>query len=191
MNLHKQIKNLFNDKRIILKNTTEKYTETSTIMINEINQAAPDVVLDLGCGNNIYKGKIKNLIGVDILDNNLQDVKAPLENLPFEDNYADFVLALGSINFGDDELIDKQLSELKRVSKLNATVFFRVLEQHNLEPYYPWTIEKVLEKTHKHNFHCIEMPRHIYRTRRPYKEHDIRTGNRSLTRIYCKWKVIK
>lgn len=190
MNLHTQIKNLFNDKQI-LKNAVTKYAETSTKMIDEINCANPDVVLDLGCGNNIYKGKIKNLIGVDILDNNLQDVYAPLEDLPFVDNYADFVLALGSINFGNDELIDKQLSELRRVSKPNAKVFFRVLEQHSLEPYYPWTIEKVLEKTKTHSFYLIEMPKHIYRTRRPYKEHDVRTGNRSLERIYCTWRVIK
>jgi len=190
MNLHTQIKNLFNDEHV-LQHPIEKYEETSTIMIDEINRANPDVVLDLGCGNNIYKGKIKNLIGVDILDNNLQDVNAPIEDLPFDDNYADVVLALGSINFGDDELIDKQLSELKRVSKPNAKVFFRVIEQHKLEPYYPWTLEKVLERTQKHGFYCVEMPRHIYRTRRPHKEHDDRTGNRSLTRIYCVWKVIK
>ena len=190
MNFHKQIKNLFNDKQV-RENAIIKYTETSNSMIDEINSANPDVVLDLGCGNNIYKGKIKNLVGVDILDNNLQDVYAPIEDLPFDDNYADFVLALGSINFGDDTLIDKQLSELKRVSKPNAKVFFRVLAEHNMEPYYPWTLDKILEKTKKHNFYCVDMPKYIHRTTRSYKEHDDRTGNRSMQRLFCVWRVNK
>ena len=89
------------------------------------------------------------------------------------------------------ELIDKQLAELKRVSKPNAPVYFRVLAEHNMDPYYYWTIEKVLEKTNQFNFYCAKMPKIISRTTRSYKEHDDRTGNRSMQRLFCVWKVIK
>ena len=190
MELHKQIKHLFNDKQI-RPDAINKYAETAYQMINEINTINPNAVLDLGCGNNIYKGKIKNLIGIDILDNNLQDVNAPLENLPYDNDYADAILALGSINFGDEELIDKQFKEMIRVSKPGAIIYFRVMPEHNLKPYYPWTIEKVLQKTLQFNLSYIQEPKFIDRRRRSYLEHDLRTGERSLKRIFCQWKVNK
>lgn len=190
MNLHKLIKDLFNDKKPAPRAIT-KYNETGFDMINSINSTNPDVVLDLGCGNNIYKNQIKNLIGVDILDNNLQDINSPIESLPFEDNYADVVLALGSINFGDEKIINTQLNEVKRVCKNNGLIYFRVMAEHDLDPYYYWTLDKVKQKEKLYNFQPIVSPKYIKRTRYPYKEHDIRTGERSLERIFCIWKVVK
>ena len=190
MNLHEQIRNLFNEKKIT-PHAHNKFKETGDQMIKEINSLEPNIVLDVGCGNNIYKNKIKNVIGVDILDNNLQDVNAPIEDLPFDDNYADVILALGSINFGTDIIIDKQLAELKRVSKNKTKIYFRVISNHNLEPYYNWTMDKILNKTAKHKLKLLHMPKYIYRTRRSYKEHDARTGYRTLSRLFCVWEVCK
>ena len=190
MNLHKQIKNLFDQKKVTPEAIT-KFTETGWEMINEINNSNPGVVLDLGCGNNIYKGKINNLIGVDILDNKLQDIYSPIESLPFKDNYADVILALGSVNFGSEDLIDAQLQEIKRVSKPGARIYFRVLSGHHLQPYFNWTDEILYKKSKKYSFEFLQESKTITRNRRSYHEHDNRTGYRDLKRLYCIWKVNK
>ena len=83
--LHEQIKNIFNNKPL-RKYGWRKWPDCGDEMIAEINDLNPSLVLDLGCGNNIFKGHINNLIGVDILDNNKQDINAPIEDLPFDDN---------------------------------------------------------------------------------------------------------
>ena len=59
MNLHEQIRNLFNEKKIT-PHAHNKFKETGDQMIKEINSLEPNIVLDVGCGNNIYKNKIKD-----------------------------------------------------------------------------------------------------------------------------------
>lgn len=182
--LHEQIKKIFNDKPKRIKGW-QKWPDCSDEMIAEINSYKPELVLDLGCGTNIFKGHIDNIVGVDILDNNQQDINAPIEDLPFEDNSVDIALAFGSINFGDDNLIDKQLQETIRVCKPNARIYFRGI-QNNTAPWYEWTIQKVLEKTIKHNLNYIEVPRLIYR-----RQQSRYLPDRSMSRIFCVWSVKK
>ena len=182
--LHEQIKNIFNNKPL-RKYGWRKWPDCGDEMIAEINDLNPSLVLDLGCGNNIFKGHINNLIGVDILDNNKQDINAPIEDLPFDDNSVDIALAFGSINFGNDKLIDKQLKETIRVCKPDARIYFRGI-QNTATPWYEWTIQKVLEKTIKHNLNYIEMPRLIYR-----RQQSRYLPDRSMSRIFCVWSVKK
>lgn len=190
MNLHTKIKNLFNNKQLV-QNRLTKYVETGQKLIEEVNSYNPKIVLDLGCGDNIYKGKINNLIGIDILDDSKQDITAPIENLPFKDNYADVILALGSVNFGDDDLIDKQIREMKRVAKPDALIYLKILPEHNVDPYYFWTLNKLIKKTQQHNLYFLQMPKEIYRNSDAKPSHHEKTGFRSRKRLYCIWKVIK
>lgn len=184
MPLANDIKNIFNEKPIRTKGW-RKWPDCGDNLIKEINSYNPELVLDLGCGNNIFKNEINNLLGVDILDNGLQDINAPIEDLPFEDNSVDVVLAFGSVNFGDEKLIDKQLTEIIRVCKPKAKIYFRVIQESKY-PWYEWTIEKVLQKTKQHNLFCLEMPRIIYRLRQSRY-----LADRSMERIYCVWEVKK
>ena len=82
-------------------------------------------------------------------------------------------------------MIDKQLQETIRVCKPNARIYFRGIQESS-PPWYEWTIEKVLEKTKKHNLFCIEMPRIIYR-----RQQSRYLPNRSMSRIFCIWRVQK
>ena len=78
-----------------------------------INSLNPNLVLDLGCGDNRYKSLVKNLIGIDIAYDPNADIVGDFTTLDFEDNSVDAIIAYGSINFGDEELIIKQLQKLK------------------------------------------------------------------------------
>ncbi len=184
--LTNKIQTLFNGKPI-RKNAWRKYPITGKEFIKEINDLNPNLVLDLGCGNNIYKGHIKNIVGIDILNNNLQDFFCDIKNLPFKDNSVDIVLAFGSINFGDNTMIDLQLQEAIRVLKPGGRFYFRGIPNHLYSIYYKWTVEKIIEKTEKFNLNFIVEPKIIYKQTRTDPAHDIRTGLRHKERIYCVW----
>ena len=55
-------------KDIFQQGSTDIYRwpECATPMIDKINALKPDAVIDLGCGANLYKKWINNLVGVDI-----------------------------------------------------------------------------------------------------------------------------
>ena len=44
---------------------TKKFKYSGLAIIDEVNAMNPDNVIDIGCGYNEFKGKIKNLIGID------------------------------------------------------------------------------------------------------------------------------
>ena len=187
MTLTNKIQNLFNDKPI-RNNAWRKYSVTGLEFIDEVNNLKPNLVLDLGCGNNIYKGRINNLIGIDILNNNLQDIYCDIIDLPFKDNSVDVIMAFGSINFGDDILIDQQIQEAIRVLKPKGRFYFRSIPNHKHSVYYNWTLDKIIKKTEKLNLEFIVKPKIINKLTRTDPAHDVRTGFRSSERIFCVWR---
>jgi ubiquinone/menaquinone biosynthesis C-methylase UbiE len=167
--LNESIKKVFHrtDFRKFHYNKYEKCGDETIELINSLN---PSLVLDLGCGDNQYKEHIKNLIGIDIANKNA-DIIADIANLPYEDNSVDACLCYGSINFGDDEVIEKQIRELKRVLKVNAISVFRGnIHKSDMLPYYVWSEEKVNYWTKKLNFTLQVEPIIIRRLKRGRKE---------------------
>ena len=47
------------------QNDMRKWKYSGLALIDEVNNLKPRAVLDVGCGYNEFKGKIKNLIGID------------------------------------------------------------------------------------------------------------------------------
>lgn len=150
------------EKDYFLSRIVEKYEPNGKRMISEINSLNPNLVVDLGCGLNQYKPLIKNLIGVDIL-NCREDIVADISDLSshFENNSVDVTLALGSINFGTDAIIEQQLREVKRILKIGGYAYFRA-NQNDHDPnhegklyYYEWSKEKVIEWSKILNFEIV------------------------------------
>ena len=77
-------------------------------------------VIDVGCGYNLFKGKIHNLTGIDPA-NDAADIKAGIEHVThfFPEQKFDVAICFGSINFGNEKKITNQIS--KMVSILNDT----------------------------------------------------------------------
>ena len=140
-----------------------------------INSLNPNLVLDLGCGDNRYKPLVKNLIGIDIAYDPNADIIGDITALDFEDNSVDAIIAYGSINFGDEELIVKQLTETKRVLKDKGIICISAYSKPKLEFnavlcrsfsdnfYYKWTEDKCQYFTEKFNFSFIEKPKTVRR----------------------------
>ena len=127
-----------------------------------INSLNPNLVLDLGCGDNRYKSLVKNLIGIDIAYDPNADIIGDITTLDFEDNSVDAIIAYGSINFGGEELIIKQLTEAKRVLKDKGIICIRAYSNSD-NFYYEWTEDKCQYFTEKLNFSFIEKPKTVRR----------------------------
>lgn len=130
--------------------------------IKLINSLGPNLVLDLGCGDNRYKSLVDNLIGVDIAEKPEVDIVSDFTNLEFEDNSVDAIIAYGSINFGDEDLITQQLQEAKRVLKDKGIICFRG-STTTRDFMYCWTEERCKYFTEKFNFKLVKKPKTVYR----------------------------
>ena len=130
------------------------YKHSGYALVDYVNNQKPSSVLDIGCGYNRFKNKINNLIGIDPY-NDCADIKVSIEDyntVPFE-----IVMCLGSINFGDEKTIDKQIGKIHTMFRREA--IFRVNPgiPHDWNDYgdivwYPWTLDKIHSIATQYNY---------------------------------------
>lgn len=107
---------------IDISSRIKRYSETGVSLIQEVQALNPLLVLDLGCGENLYKQFFPNIIGVDINSESQCDIIAPIENLSFQDNYADVAFCFGVFSSSQ---VSAAVAEVKRVIKPNGLIFIR------------------------------------------------------------------
>ena len=123
---------------------TKKFKYSGLKLIDEINFLKPDNVIDLGCGYNEFKGKIKNIIGLDPY-NPKADICSTILNFKTTEKY-DIALCLGSINFGSTDKIVAEVAKAVEITNPNGLLYFRVNPGHSHEAvesnwisFYNWT----------------------------------------------------
>ena len=128
----------------------KKFKFSGLKLIEEVNQLNPRSVLDVGCGYNEFKGKIKNLIGLDPY-NTQADLQIKIEDYSTTEKF-DVILCLGSINFGTHDKIMRELQVCKNLLAEGGKMFFRVnpgLEHEAPESkyidFYPWNVYQITE----------------------------------------------
>jgi len=118
--------------RAVLKNyfgkvwqaETKKFKYSGLAIIDEVNDMNPDNVIDIGCGYNEFKGKIKNLVGIDPY-NDRADIKSQVLDYQTDVEY-DVAICLGSINFGSSDKIISELEHVVDMVKPGGFLYFRV-----------------------------------------------------------------
>ena len=118
--------------RAVLKNyfskvwqpETKKFKYSGLAIIDEVNAMNPDNVIDIGCGYNEFKGKIKNLIGIDPYNDRADIDVHTLDYKP--DIQFDVAICLGSINFGSSDKILNELENVVNMVKPGGMLYFRV-----------------------------------------------------------------
>jgi len=134
------------------------HSQSSDSLIPFLQNLNANLILDIGCGTNPYKEHVNNLIGIDVgnypeADINLscQEVKAL--NI-FQDNCADAVLALGSINFGTWQDVKNQINMCVDWCKPGGYIVLRArLNDHtelNLKKnflQYGWQVQDIYNLT--------------------------------------------
>ncbi|RSZ58874.1 class I SAM-dependent methyltransferase [Massilia atriviolacea] len=125
----------------------ERFPLSGYALVDRVNALRPRFVVDVGCGFNPFKGKIPNLIGIDIA-NDGADLQCDLHDAPFADAAIDVCLALGSINFGDRAAILAALRKVHAWLKPGGSLFMRANPGEPIGAaitVFPWDEESVAQ----------------------------------------------
>ena len=137
----------------------DQYLYTGWTLINKINTG--ERVLDVGCGPNLYKDKIKNLIGIDPAFTEA-DHQCTIEEFKTDKKF-DIAFCLGSINFGMEENIINQIRCLVNLLNPVSRIYWRcnpgVADHTNEEckeiDFYPWSIDKHIKLSELFGFRLM------------------------------------
>lgn len=122
--MNRRIKYYF---KYIWEEETEEYPYSGPSILKKIKPA--DKVIDVGCGYHPFKGKIKNLIGIDPA-NEAADYQLSIEEYaerfqPGADTLFDVAIIFGSINFGEYDDITRQIHAVRSVLQPRSKIFWR------------------------------------------------------------------
>lgn len=163
-NLNKALENNFNPKKWKAWKMFSHYKYTGFNLIDEINKLDPDLVIDVGCGHNRFKGHIKNLIGFDQEPFPFVDIVSSIENINFRPESADVVMALGSIQFGNRDFVRSQMKKITSWVKPGGFIvmrtmgeWYRELDREWVKEYrYIWSPEDIIEIGNENNLNVYK-----------------------------------
>ena len=150
-----------------------QYLYSGTQLANKVRPE--EWVLDVGCGVNPFKQLIANLVGIDPAFGQA-DYMTTIEDFVTDLRF-DVAFCLGSINFGTEETILKQIQLVVNLLNPSARIYWRCnpgLKDHgNIQcqdiEFFAWT-PKILEQYAKQfNFEVVDL------------------RNDFNNRIYCEW----
>lgn len=126
--------------------STKKYKYSGLDIIDEVNAMKPEHVLDVGCGYNEFKGKIKNLYGIDAFNERADERVDIMDYYP--GHAYDVLICFGSINFGNTQKVYSELAKAVAITKIGGLLYFRVNPGIQHDPkeaewieFFPWTPE--------------------------------------------------
>ena len=137
------------------------YYWTGWRLIDEINDT--ESVLDVGCGVNPFKRHIKNLHGIDITDIGSDEQVAIEDYIP--ETKFDVAFCLGSLNFGDWNIIVNQINALTRnCMKDKSRIYWRCNPGHrdhgndkvSQVPFFNWNINHHIMLTQLNGYKVTE-----------------------------------
>jgi hypothetical protein len=156
--------------------------------IDAYNYSAYDVIakkilphewlLDVGCGANPFKGLVKNAVGIDPARDEA-DFRVTIEEFAASKRF-DVAVCLGSLNFGNDAVISRQIQHVVNCLKPTARIYWRLnpgRRDHASEKcqgiaFYPWSHRRLQDFASLHNFH-------------QYNEQTETNGK--VVRLYAEW----
>lgn len=124
---------------------TDVYQYSGWNIVEEINGIDPKAVLDVGCGYNQFKPRIKNLVGIDKY-NNSADYMVDILDYDVEPNSYDAVIVFGSINFGSYADVSARFKKVFDLTAPGGKIYVRANpgETHKTGPWieiFPWNFK--------------------------------------------------
>ena len=138
----------------------DKFKYSGWQLLDKIDKDAH--ILDIGCGYNLLKPHFPNLYGIDPHNSNSD------QEIAFEDykphKQFDVFLALGSLNFGTQKVLDKQIKHLYDITKKNDIIYWRQnpgLSDHPWQGvddivFFPWSLKWNTHYCDKYGFELKE-----------------------------------
>ena len=138
----------------------DKFKYSGWTLLDKIDKDAH--ILDIGCGYNDLKKHFPNLYGIDPCNSNADQEIAFEDYIPHK-NF-DVFLALGSLNFGDEKVVDKQIEHLYNITKKGDKIYWRQnpgLGDHPWKgveevKFFPWSYKYNEYFSKKYSFVIIE-----------------------------------
>lgn len=143
------------------KSNLDQYNYCGWSLIDKVNEN--EWVLDVGCGPNPFKGKIKNLIGIDPAYDE-SDYKMTIEKYKTDKKF-DVAFCLGSLNFGSNEKIISEINSVINLLKPKSRIYWRSnpgkKDHHHNDcekiDFFPWTFEIHKKFSKEFGFECIDL----------------------------------
>lgn len=150
---------------------TLAFEKSGEALVEKVNALKPKTVLDVGCGYNLYRDKIKCdlFVGIDPYNDNSTFKMSTLdfaENVRLDGQQFDVVMALGSINFGNEAKIYSELTAVDKLLKKGGHLFIRanpgLPHKHSdyalvdLIQFYPWSKYDSLTISHLFGYELLE-----------------------------------
>jgi len=172
------------------------------IIFDLANNWKPGKILDIGCGNGRYsipfakkgfdcygidfsKSMIKNA-KESFKKNNLKAIfkQEELTNIPFKNNYFDYIICLASFHHLNKKKQSTSLKEMKRVLKPNGKLFIAVWNKwqprfifKSKEQMIPWRIKDKTYQRYYYLFNIFEfkklLRKHTFKIKKSYFDRNI------------------
>ena len=118
-------------------------------------------LLDVGCGANPFKELVKNVIGIDPARDEA-DVMVTIEDF-YASKKFDVATCLGSLNFGDDGTVGRQISKVVSCLKPTSRIYWRLnpgRKDHASEKckgisFYPWSFKRLQTFAELHDYRQV------------------------------------
>ena len=145
----------------IWKPNIDQYRYTGWKLLDHVSDT--DMVLDVGCGYNLFKPHLGDqLVAIDPY-NNAADQRVSIEDFQSDIKF-DVIFCLGSINFGSEENILNQIEKVTSLCKTGTRIYWRQnpgrKDHKNKEcesiDFFDWSFERNLEYAKKFGFQ-VEM----------------------------------
>ena len=176
MLLQSTINDFYNEKFETKEESVRRLTHFSYSGINLVKKIHPgESVIDVGCGYNIFKEYIPDLIGIDPVYDEA-DYKVALQDFNTDKKF-NVAFCLGSIQFGDINVIETQIAHLVNLLTERARIYWRVNPEVTNNPQlnkFKWTLETSTAIAKNFGFTVVE---HAL-------EH---TYNNTGVRLYIEW----
>jgi hypothetical protein len=128
------------------KSSLAQFERSGFALARRVLALGPRFVVDAGCGYNEFKGRIGNLLGIDLV-NPSADWVCSFEEAPLVPGSIDVVLALGSINFGGEAEVLSGLTTVAGWLSPGGTLFMRGNPGEPLAEeitVFPWSAEAIV-----------------------------------------------
>jgi hypothetical protein len=143
------------------KSNLNQYQYSGWNLIDKVKD--DEWVLDVGCGPNPFKKKIKNLISIDPAFDEA-DYKVTIDKFKTNQKF-DVAFCLGSINFGPEDKIILEINALVSLLKPNARIYWRCnpgRKDHENKicediDFFPWSFQIHRKFASYFKFECTEL----------------------------------
>lgn len=156
--LQTKIDSFYNQGRETKQQATNRLTYFPHSGIGLVNKVHPsESVIDVGCGYNIFKQYIPNLIGIDPVYDEA-DYKIALQDFVTDKKF-NVAFCLGSIQFGTIDVIENQIAHLVSLLTPHARMYWRVNPDATTNPHlekFAWTLAGTQAMAKKFGFNIVD-----------------------------------